>query len=74
MGSKAFEKIRAGLEDALAFANGDESRAIVHTSDSETRALLAGLERELGVKGTTAVFRKALAIARAARAEAKAID
>lgn len=40
-------------------------------ADAETRALLAELEKELGVKGTTAVFRKALALAKAARTDAE---
>jgi len=30
MSSKAFDKIRAGLEDAHAYAQGDETRATVH--------------------------------------------
>lgn len=30
MSKKAHSKIRSGLEDALAFAKGDESRAVVH--------------------------------------------
>lgn len=30
MSERAFGKIKAGLEDALAFAAGDESRAVVH--------------------------------------------
>lgn len=40
-------------------------------ADAETRALLAELEQELGVKGATAVFRKSLALAKAARADAE---
>jgi hypothetical protein len=37
---------------------------------ADPRELLAELEQELGVRGATAVFRKALALAKAARAEA----
>lgn len=37
-------------------------------NEDDTLKLLAELERELGVRGATAVFRKALALAKAARA------
>ena len=37
-------------------------------TEAETRKLLSELEQELGVRGTAAVFRKALALAKAARA------
>lgn len=30
MAKKAFEKIMAGLEDAVAYADGDRSRGVVH--------------------------------------------
>lgn len=35
MARLAFEKIMAGLEDALAYANGDSSRATVHAVQVE---------------------------------------
>lgn len=45
MSGKAADKIRAGLEDAIAFSQGDESRAVIHTTtekmpDHDPRALL----------------------------------
>jgi hypothetical protein len=50
--------VPASLPERLADAEGD----------AETRKLLSELEHELGVKGASAVFRKALAIAKASRA------
>lgn len=47
MTKSAFDKIKAGLEDAIAFANGDESRAIVHVPESiDVRAI----RKTLGLK------------------------
>lgn len=36
MGKAAFDQIIAGLEDALAYAEGDKARGVPHTVQTET--------------------------------------
>lgn len=44
MNKSAFDKIRAGLEDAIAFSEGDESRGVVHVPETiNVRSIRKGL-------------------------------
>lgn len=44
MAKTAFDKIKAGLEDAIAFAQGDASRAVAHVPPAiDVRAIRKGL-------------------------------
>ncbi len=38
MSKKAFNKIMAGLEDAIAFAKGDTSRGVVHVPGTDVKS------------------------------------
>jgi putative transcriptional regulator len=41
---RAFDKIKAGLEDAIAFAQGDESRGTIHVPETiDVRGIRKGL-------------------------------
>lgn len=81
-------EIIEGLNEALAWTEGKSTLPVTmpgeprremtvaeyQQANTEARVLLAELERELGVKGATAVFREALARVKAARAAIDSSD
>jgi putative transcriptional regulator len=44
MSKSAFDKIKAGLEDAIAFSDGDDSRGVIHVPETiDVRSIRKGL-------------------------------
>ena len=57
----AFDKIKAGLDDAIAFAGGDEGRAVIHVpAEIDVRSI----RKALGMKQAEFAARYGFALAR----------
>jgi len=57
----AFDKIKAGLEDAIAFAEGDETRATIHVPETiDVRAI----RKSLGLSQAEFAMRYGFGLAR----------
>jgi putative transcriptional regulator len=61
MTKSAFDKIKAGLEDAIAYAGGDESRAVAHVPATVD---VKGIRKALGLKQEEFAIRYGFGLAR----------
>lgn len=61
MSRPAFEKIKAGLDDAIAYAKGDASRAVAHIPPSID---VRGIRKQLGLKQSEFAERYGFGLAR----------